>query len=137
MMSFYFFFHLIAVWFATSSIVMHEVLRFVFALCATKWAAIWYPFQFLMMLYSISVRYFHYMSQEKTEASQTYESLSFLDGWRAFVVEKIAHIFLNNQCVADDGFVLLVDMDDDINKAMSVQCLAIWLLISCYVTIDF
>ena len=77
------------------------------------------------------------MNLAKTEATQTCESLSFLDGWRACVVEKIAHVFLINGCVVDDGFVIFVEWDDDMNEAVNMQFLEIWLLISRYVISNF
>ena len=36
------------------------------------------------------------------------------------MVEKIGHVFLNNDCVVDDGFVIFVDRDDDINEAVNM-----------------
>ena len=60
------------------------------------------------------------MNLAKTEARQTYESLSFREWWRACVVKKIGHVFLNNDCVVDDGFVIFVDRDDDINEAVNM-----------------
>ena len=35
------------------------------------------------------------------------------------MVEKIAHVFLINSCVVDDGFELLTDGDDGINEAVN------------------
>ena len=77
------------------------------------------------------------MSLEKTEAVQTCESISFLDGWRACVVDKIAHVFLSNWHVVDDGFSMLVDRDDDNNEAVNMQFLVTWVLISRYAASDF
>ena len=54
MACFCFFFHLIAAWLTTTSIVMCEDLRF----GAMMWAATWCPFPFCMQIYSISVSYF-------------------------------------------------------------------------------
>ena len=36
------------------------------------------------------------------------------------MVEKIAHVFLINGCVVEDGFVIFVDRDDDINEAVNM-----------------
>ena len=60
------------------------------------------------------------MNLEKTEASQTCKSLSFREGWRACRVKKIVHVFLNIDYVVDDGFVIFVDRDDDINEAVNM-----------------
>ena len=35
------------------------------------------------------------------------------------MVEKIGHVFLNNYCVVDDVFVMLMDGDDGINEAVN------------------
>ena len=60
------------------------------------------------------------MNLAKTEASQTCESISFREGWRACMVKKIGHVFLNIDYVVDDGFVIFVDRDDDINEAVNM-----------------
>ena len=44
------------------------------------------------------------------------------------MMEKTCHVFLNNYCVVDYWFELLMDGDDDINEAVNQQLDAIWLL---------
>ena len=59
------------------------------------------------------------MNLAKTEARQTFESLSFLEGRRVHMVEKIANGFLIDDCVVDDVFVMLMNGDDVINEAVN------------------
>ena len=35
------------------------------------------------------------------------------------MVENVGHVFLNNYCVVDFGFELLMDGDDDINEVVN------------------
>ena len=56
----------------------------------------------------------------KTEARKACESLSFLEGSRADMVEKIGRALLNNDIVLDNGLVILADRDDDVNEAVNV-----------------
>ena len=62
----------------------------------------------------------HVLKLTKTEARKACESLSLLEGSRADMVEKIGHTLLNNSNVADDGFVLLMDRDDDTDEAVNM-----------------
>ena len=45
--------------------------------------------------------------------------------------------FLNNKSVGDDGFLLLMDMDDDIDEAINDRLDMLWLLIHLYVISNF
>ena len=45
--------------------------------------------------------------------------------------------FLNNDSVVDDGFVLLMDMDDDIDEAIGDWLSIIWRLVRRYVISNF
>ena len=67
----------------------------------------------------------HVLNLTKTEAREACESLSLLEGSRADMVEKIGHALLNNSNVADDGFVLLMDRDDDTDEAVNMQFVVI------------
>lgn len=60
----------------------------------------------------------HVLNLTKTEARKACESLSLLEGSRAEMIEKIGNTLLNNCSVADDGFVLSIDDDDDIDEAI-------------------
>jgi len=41
-----------------------------------------------------------------------------IEGSRVEMIEKIGNTLLNNCSVADDGFVLSIDDDDDIDEAI-------------------
>ena len=46
-------------------------------------------------------------------------SLSLLEGLRAGIVEKIGNALLSNYNIADDGYVLEIDNNDGIDKAIT------------------
>ena len=53
------------------------------------------------------------------------------------MVEKIGHAFLNNDSMVDDGFVLLIDGDDDSDESVNEHLDIIWLLVHRHLIIDF
>ena len=53
------------------------------------------------------------------------------------MVEQITHVFLSNASVGNYGFVLLMDRDDDIDKAINDRLDIIWLLIHFYAICNF
>ena len=57
----------------------------------------------------------HALKIAKTEARKACESLSLFEGSRAGMTEKIGCTLLRNSNEADDGLVLLMDWDDDID----------------------